>query len=46
MSDVYKLYGADREKADDLLRSVGGYDLMQIEIKHRLKRENYKLVKE
>jgi len=40
------LEGSDREKADEFLCGVGGYDLMQTEIKHRLRRENYKLIKE
>jgi glutathione S-transferase len=42
----HSLEGVDRKNADDVLRRVDGYDLMQTQIKHRLKRENYKLVKE
>ncbi len=40
------LQGADRNRADELLRSVGGYELMQTEVKHPLTRSNYKLVKQ
>jgi glutathione S-transferase len=38
------LEGKNREKVDELLRSVGGYELMQTEIRHRLTRLNYRLV--
>ncbi len=46
LDHYHSLEGADRQRADDILRKVGGFDLMQTLIKHRLKRANYKLVKQ
>ena len=37
------LTGEAKESADVLLKSVGGYDLMQLTLRHPLARENYKL---
>ena len=33
------LVGADKQRADDLLQSIGGYDALNVRIKHRVKRK-------
>lgn len=38
------LSGTDRKRADGLLKTVGGYDDMQVNIRRRVKRENHKLL--
>jgi hypothetical protein len=43
--DCYQsLSGADKQRADEFLKTLGGYDGMQVDIRRRVKRENYKLV--
>ena len=45
--DHYRsLSGADKERADELLKAVGGYEGMQVDIRRRVKRENHKLLPE
>jgi len=34
-----QLSGADRQGADDLLRSIGGFDALNTKINHRVKRK-------
>jgi hypothetical protein len=38
------LSGTDKERADKLVRSLGGYEGMQVDISRRVKRENFWLV--
>jgi len=40
------LSGGDKEKADELLEELGGYDAMRVEVKRPVKRVNNKLVPE
>jgi len=43
--DYYQsLSGADKERADDFLKALGGYEGMQVNIRRRVKRENHKLL--
>jgi hypothetical protein len=45
--DQYRsLTGADKERADKFLKGVGGYEGMQVNIRHRVKRVDHKLVPE
>jgi hypothetical protein len=42
--DQYRsLTGADKERADEFLKGVGGYEGMQVDIRRRIKRVNHKL---
>jgi glutathione S-transferase len=43
--DYYQtLSGMDRERADEFLRLLGGYEGMQVNIRRRVKRKNHKLL--
>lgn len=45
--DFYRsLSGKDRKRADEFLRTLGGYECMQVEIRRRVARVNHKLVAE
>jgi len=45
--DYYQsLTGVDKERADTFLKSLGGYEGMQVNIRRRVKRANFKLVRD
>lgn len=46
LAHYHFLQGDARKQADELLHSVGGYELMQTQVEHPLTRSNYKLVKQ